>query len=155
MTLVDAGDEVLVPDPGYPSYPVVVRLLGGTPVSYPLRAARSFRIDPDDVLSRMTDRTRLVILCSPSNPTGAIDLPEDLSPLAAALNSRGRSLAVRRDLCGLLVRAPAVSISRFAPQGGIVVSGLSKDLSMTGWRIGWLVGRTRSSRSSPRLTSTS
>ena len=75
MTLVDAGDEVLVPDPGYPAYPVVAQLLGATPAPYPLRPERGFRIDPADVVSRLTPRTRLVILCSPSNPTGAMDIP--------------------------------------------------------------------------------
>src|SRR6185503_331660 len=82
LTLVDAGDEVLVPDPGYPAYPVIARLLGAAAVPYPLRASRAFRIDPADVEERITDRTRLVIVCSPSNPTGAVDRAEDLERLA-------------------------------------------------------------------------
>jgi len=140
MTLVDPGDEVLVPDPGYPSYPVVARLLGATPVSYPLRPARAFRIDPEDVLSRLTERTRLVILCSPSNPTGAMDLPEDLDTLACALAGRGIPWLSDEIYGGFAYERPPLSISKFAPAGGVVVSGLSKDLSMTGWRIGWAVG---------------
>ncbi len=140
MTLVDAGDDVLVPDPGYPAYPVVARLLGANPVSYPLRPERAFRIDPADVLSRLTPRTRMVILCSPSNPTGAMDLPADLEVLARALADRGVWWLSDEIYSGLAYDRPAPSISRFTPSGGVVVSGLSKDLSMTGWRIGWVVG---------------
>lgn len=140
MTLVDAGDEVLVPDPGYPAYPVVATLLGATAVSYPLRPERAFRIDPGDVVSRLTPRTRLVILCSPSNPTGAMDLGADLEILAGELSRRGIPWLSDEIYAGFAYDRAAPSISRFAPEGGLVVSGLSKDLSMTGWRIGWVVG---------------
>jgi len=140
MTLVDAGDDVLVPDPGYPAYPVVARLLGATAISYPLRPERAFRIDPDDVVSRLTPRTRLVILCSPSNPTGAMDLEADLALLAGELSRRGIPWLSDEIYAGFAYDRPAPSISRFMPEGGLVVSGLSKDLSMTGWRIGWVVG---------------
>jgi len=140
LTLVDAGDEVLYPDPGYPAYPVVAQLLGARPVSYPLRPERAFRIDPDDVLSRLTDRTRLVILCSPSNPTGAMDLEDDLKALAAGLSERGVPWLSDEIYGSFAYERPASSIARFAPAGGLVVSGLSKDLSMTGWRVGWVVG---------------
>ena len=140
MTLVDAGDEVLVPDPGYPAYPVVARLLGATPVPYPLRPERAFRIDAVDVVSRVTSRTRLVILCSPSNPTGAMDLGADLEVLARELADRGVWWLSDEIYAGFSYDRPAPSISRFTPSCGVVVSGLSKDLSMTGWRVGWAVG---------------
>jgi len=140
MTLVDAGDEVLVPDPGYPAYPVVARLLGATPVPYPLRPERGFKIDPADVVSRLTPRTRLVILCSPSNPTGAMDQETDLLTLAFELESRGVWWLSDEIYGGFAYEREAPSISRFVPSGGLVVSGLSKDLSMTGWRVGWVVG---------------
>ena len=140
MTLLDPGDDVLVPDPGYPAYPVVARLLGAQPVTYPLRPERAFRIDPADVVSRLTARTRLVILCSPSNPTGAMDLPADLEALARALAPRGIWWLSDEIYAGFAYERPSPSISRFAPSCGVVVSGLSKDLSMTGWRIGWAVG---------------
>ena len=138
LTLVDAGDEVLVPDPGYPAYPVIARLLGATAVPYPLRAARAFRLDPADVEDRITDRTRLVIVCSPSNPTGAVDRAEDLERLARLLEARGVAWLSDEIYAGFAYDGPAPSLSAFAPSGGVVVSGLSKDLSMTGWRIGWV-----------------
>lgn len=140
LTLLDSGDEMLVPDPGYPAYPVVAALLGATSVSYPLRPERAFRIDPGDVISRLTPRTRLVILCSPSNPTGAMDRDEDLALLASALEARGIPWLSDEIYAGFAYDRPAPSIARFSPEGGLVVSGLSKDLSMTGWRIGWVVG---------------
>ena len=143
MTLVDPGDEVLVPDPGYPAYPIVARLLGGVPAPYPLRPERAFRIDPEDVFSRMTPRTKLVVLCSPSNPTGAMDLPDDLRVLAHGLRDRGVPWISDEIYAGFAYDRPAPSISTEAPDGGLVVSGLSKDLSMTGWRIGWIVGPPR------------
>jgi aspartate/methionine/tyrosine aminotransferase len=139
LALVDAGDEVLVPDPGYPAYPVVAKLLGATPVSYPLRPERAFRIDPADVVTRLTGRTRLVILCSPSNPTGAMDDPADLAQLAAALTERDVPWLSDEIYAGFAYDRPAPSISAASPHGGVVVSGLSKDLSMTGWRVGWAV----------------
>jgi aspartate aminotransferase len=140
LTLLDPGDEVLFPDPGYPAYPVVAQLLGATPVGYPLRPDRAFRIDPADVISRITARTRLVILCSPSNPTGAMDLEADLAVLAEALAQREIPWLSDEIYAGFAYEREAPSISRFMPEGGLVVSGLSKDLSMTGWRIGWVVG---------------
>jgi aspartate aminotransferase len=143
MTLVDPGDEVLVPDPGYPAYPLVARLLGAEAVAYPLRTERGFRTDPADVLSKLTPNTRLVILCSPSNPTGAMDREDELKALAERLEERGVAWLSDEIYAGFAYDRPAPSISRFAPAGGLVVSGLSKDLSMTGWRVGWVVGPER------------
>ena len=139
MTLVDPLDEVLVPDPGYPAYPVVTSLLGARPVSYPLRPERGFRIDPADVVSRLTDNTKLVILCSPSNPTGAMDSENDLAELGRELANRDIPWLSDEIYAGFAYERPAPSLSRLAPLGGVVVSGVSKDLSMTGWRIGWVV----------------
>jgi aspartate/methionine/tyrosine aminotransferase len=140
LTLVGPGDEVLLPDPGYPAYPVLARLAGGAAVSYPLRPERAFRLDAEDVASRLTERTRLVILCSPSNPTGAIDDDLELARLAAILSERGVPWLSDEIYASFAYDREASSISRHAPDGGLVVSGLSKDVSMTGWRIGWAVG---------------
>lgn len=140
MTLCDPGDEILYPDPGYPAYPVVARLLGAAGVAFPLRPERAFRVDPGDVLSRITPRTRAVILCSPSNPTGAIDRAADLEVLAARLAEREVPWISDEIYSGFAYDGPAPSIREFSPEGGVVISGLSKDLSMTGWRVGWACG---------------
>ncbi len=140
LTLCDPGDEVLYPDPGYPAYPVVARLVGATATSYPLRRERGFRLDPADIESRLGERTRLVIVCSPSNPTGAVEREDDLERLAASLERRGIPWLSDEIYGSFSYDGPAPSLASFSPSGGLVVSGLSKDLCMTGWRVGWAVG---------------
>jgi aspartate aminotransferase len=140
MTLTDPGDEVLYPDPGYPAYPIVARLLGAVPVAFPLRPERGFRVDPDDVMARITPRTRVAILCSPSNPTGAVDRVRDLERLAELLAARGVCWISDEIYSGFSYDGPVPSLRTVDPAGGLVVSGLSKDLSMTGWRLGWVAG---------------
>ena len=140
MSLAGPGDEVLVPDPGNPAYPVLARLAGAVAVPYPLRPERAFRLDADDVAARLTARTRLVILCSPSNPTGAIDEDFELSRLAATLARAGVPFLSDEIYASFAYDGAAASISRHAPDGGLIVSGLSKDVAMTGWRLGWVVG---------------
>jgi aspartate/methionine/tyrosine aminotransferase len=140
LSLVDPGDEILYPDPGYPAYPVVAEMAGAHGVPYPLKATNQFRIDPADIESRITERTRLVIICEPSNPTGAISSQETLRSLAALLEARGIPWISDEIYSGFSYQHPFVSISEIAPAGGLVIGGLSKDLSMTGWRIGWVIG---------------
>lgn len=140
LALLDPGDELLVPDPGYPAYPVVAGLLGCRPVAYPLRAQRGFRLDPDDVASRIGERTRAVVLCVPSNPTGACVDRRDLEALCTLLGERGIPWISDEVYAGFVYEGPFVSPSEIAPEGGLVISSLSKDLCMTGWRVGWVVG---------------
>lgn len=140
LTMVDPGDEVLVPDPGYPAYPVIAKLVGGVPVSYPLRPERGFRLDPAEIESRLSPRTRLVVVCSPSNPTGAVDGAAEVDRLADLLSRRGVAWLSDEIYGGFVYEGTARSLSKTFPEGGLVVSGVSKDMSMTGWRIGWVVG---------------
>ena len=141
LALLDEGDELLYPDPGYPAYPVIARLLGARPVAYPLRAARGFRVDPDDVMQRLNERSAVVILCSPSNPTGTIASEGDSAELIGTLEHRGVAWISDEIYSGFVYDVPFVSPSSFSGGGGgLVISGLSKDSSMTGWRIGWVVG---------------
>lgn len=139
LALVDPGEELLYPEPGYPAYPVVARLVGACPVPYPLRPERGFRLDPDDVLARIGPRTRAVILCSPSNPTGtAVPAPE-LETLVRELDARGVPWVSDEIYSGLWYGERPAAPWRIAREGGLVISGLSKDASMTGWRVGWIV----------------
>lgn len=140
LALVDPGDEILYPDPGYPAYPVVARLVGAEPVAYPLRRARGFRLSAEDVTRRLTERTRLVILCSPSNPTGAVNAVEELQPLLRALEHRKIAWLSDEIYAAFRYETTVCSPSELSPQGGVVVSGLSKEMSMTGWRVGWIAG---------------
>jgi aspartate/methionine/tyrosine aminotransferase len=141
FALLDDGDELLYPDPGYPAYTEIARMLGARPVSYPVRAARGFRVDPDDVFDRLTPKSRLVVLCSPSNPTGAVTPREDLMALVGGLERRGVTWLSDEIYSDYSYEKSFVSASDCsAASGGVVVSGLSKGCSMTGWRIGWVVG---------------
>ena len=140
LALVDPGDEILYPDPGYPAYPVVAELAGARAVAYPLRARNRFCIDPAEIEKRISRHTKLVILCEPSNPTGAISDEEELSALADLLEARGIPWISDEIYSGYSYERPFRSISTLAPSGGLVIGGLSKDLSMTGWRIGWVIG---------------
>jgi len=141
LALLDPGDEILYPDPGYPAYPVVARLTGAVGVPYRLEAADGWRLDPDRVAAGITPRTRLAIVCSPSNPTGAIHDPGDLARLAELLAGRGVAWLSDEIYAGFSYDGPCPSLSAIAaPGSGLVLSGLSKDVSMTGWRVGWVAG---------------
>lgn len=88
LMLVEPGDEVIVPDPGFPIYQSCVRFAGGKPVPLKLRAENRFRFDPEDLRAAITDKTRLVILNTPSNPTGQVYSQADLKEIAAVLEER-------------------------------------------------------------------
>jgi aspartate aminotransferase len=88
-TLLDSGDEVLVPNPGFPAYPSIARVAGGVPVPYPLRSEEGYALDPEAILSRLTSKTKAVVLNSPNNPTGAVYGEDVLSRLAAGLAGSG------------------------------------------------------------------
>ena len=140
-TLVDEGDEVLIPDPGFVAYPTIVRMAGGVPKFYKLPAAAGFAFDAEDFRRRLTPRTRVVVCVSPSNPTGRVLSRAELSEMAAALEESDAyvlSDEIYRDLYFTGER-PA-SPSEFRPGRAVVLGGLSKSMSMTGWRLGWLCG---------------
>lgn len=141
-TLVEDGDEVLIPNPGFIPYPMIVRMVGGDAVSYGLPAANDFGFDIGNFRKQLTSRTKVVIAISPSNPTGRVLSRDDLRAMADAVmeiapNAFIVSDEIYRELYYTPERPP--SISEFYPRT-IVVSGLSKSMRMTGWRIGWLAG---------------
>jgi aspartate/methionine/tyrosine aminotransferase len=138
LALIEPGDEVLLPDPGYPIYSSLVSFFGGVPVSLPLREESGFRFDAEDLATRITDRTSMVILNSPENPTGGILLEEDLKAVAA--------LAVKHDLwvvtdeiySQIAYEGPVPSIASLPGmlERTIIMDGLSKAYAMCGWRLG-------------------
>jgi aspartate aminotransferase len=140
MTLVDEGDEVLLPDPGFVAYPTIVRMAGGRPVYYRLPADQDFGFDEAEFRRALTPRTKVVVCISPSNPTGRTISREQLTAMASALDGRDVyviSDEIYRELY-YSTESPQ-SISSFYPNT-IVIGGVSKSLSMTGWRLGWLGG---------------
>jgi aspartate aminotransferase len=140
MTLIDEGDEVLLPDPGFVAYPTIVQMAGGRPIYYELAAQNDFAFDADEFRRALTPRTKVVVCCSPSNPTGRSLTAVDLEAIAEALQGTGVYLLsdeIYRELYYTPERPP--SASSFYERT-IVISGLSKSMSMTGWRLGWIAG---------------
>jgi aspartate aminotransferase len=144
MAMIDPGDEVVIPAPYWVSYPDMVLLAGGRPVILPTRAADGFAPSPAALEAVMTDRTRAIILNTPSNPTGAVFGADVLREIGALCARRG-VLVVSDDIYRSLVYGGAsyTSIVRVAPEVApyaVLVDGLSKTYAMTGWRIGFCAG---------------
>lgn len=142
MTLVEEGDEVLLPDPGFVAYPTIVRMAGGESVFYRMPAARDFGFDIEDFRRRLTPRTKVVVAISPSNPTGRTLSANDLALMAEALRESGAFIIsdeIYRDLYYAPETQRPASMSEHYERT-IVISGLSKSMSMTGWRLGWMCG---------------
>jgi len=141
-TLIQEGDEVLIPNPGFIAYPMIIRMVGGKAVTYGLPAEKDFGFDLDQFKNAITKRTKVVICISPSNPTGRALSRDDLQAMAEAVAASGSGAFIISDeIYRELYYTPErpASISEFYPRT-IVVSGLSKSMRMTGWRIGWLAG---------------
>ena len=144
MTMLDPGDEVLIPSPFWTTYPEAVYLAGGVPVPVPTSEANGFRVTLEDLERHRSAKTKLLVFVSPSNPTGAVVAPEDVAAI-------GR-WAAEHDVWVLcdeiyehLVYGDATNVSMpvVAPELGdhwVVVNGVAKTYAMTGWRIGWMVG---------------
>lgn len=140
MTIVEEDDEVLIPDPGFVAYPTIVRMAGGFPVRYRLPGANDFAFDAEEFRSRLNPRTKAVVCISPSNPTGRVLSKDELAQMATALEGTNIlviSDEIYRDL--YFTQQRPASISEYYPQT-IVIGGLSKSMSMTGWRLGWMCG---------------
>ena len=139
MALVNPGDEVLYPDPGFPIYESMVRFVGASPVPMPLREERQFRFDPDEFRSLVSDRTRLIIINSPHNPTGGVLTRSDLETIADV--ARARDIPVLSDeIYGrILYSGEHVSIASLPGmlERTIILDGWSKTWAMTGWRLGF------------------
>lgn len=141
MALLEAGDEAIIPDPGWVSYAPMVVLAGAKPV--PVRAAdeQGFVPDPDDIAELITPRTRLIMLNSPSNPAGSV-YPRDIMKGVADL-AQDHDLVVLSDEIYEKILYEGEHVSPASLDGmferTVTVNGFSKTYSMTGWRLGWLV----------------
>jgi aspartate/methionine/tyrosine aminotransferase len=140
MSLVDEGDEVLLPNPGFVAYPTIVQMAGGRANFYRLPRDKGFAFDAEEFRRALTPRTKVVICTSPSNPSGRTLSRDDLASIADALRDHG-AYVISDEIYRELYYTPdrPASLSDFYDRT-IVISGLSKSLSMTGWRLGWLCG---------------
>jgi len=137
-SLLDPGDEVIMPDPCYPAYPNYVNFLGGVPVPVPVRAEDGFRYRIDEVERAITPRTKAIMANSPSNPTGGVLGPEDLEHLARLAEQHGVWLASDEIYHGLQFEGRSHSVLEFTDRA-FVLNGFSKAYAMTGWRLGYMI----------------
>lgn len=144
LALYDEGDDILIPAPYWVSYPEQVRLFGANPVIVETSEADGFRMTPDALREAITSKTKALILCSPSNPTGAAYTGDQLAALADVAVEHDFWVIVD-EIYGQLVYGgfDQKSIAEVAPELQdriIIVDGVSKTFAMTGWRIGWMLG---------------
>lgn len=136
LAIVDEGDDVLVPNPSFPAYDACVKISEGNPVYYRLPADKDFAFDIEEFKRAITSRTKAAVVISPSNPTGKILTADDLRQIGDALADTGIYLIADEIYSDLYFGERPHSASEFYDKT-VIVSGLSKSLSMTGWRLGW------------------
>ncbi len=139
IALLEAGDEAIYPNPGFPIYESMIRFQGAVPVPVPLVEERGFSFDLDVLESRLTEKTKLVILNSPQNPTGGIIPADDIRRLADMLRDRDVMVLSDEIYSRICYDGEPVSIASFDGmlEKTIILDGFSKTYSMTGWRLGY------------------
>ena len=142
LALVEAGDEVLLPNPAFPIYESMVNFVGGRPVFVPLRQENGFRFDLEEFRAGLSERTKLVVLNSPANPTGGVLTAEDMAGLAEILRGRPDVFVLTDEIYSRLIYDG--SFASLASEEGmgpdwrtIILDGFSKTYAMTGWRLGY------------------
>ena len=142
--LVNPGDEVLIPEPAFVAYKACAQLAGAVPVPISLSPATDFRLTATELEAAITERTRLLIMAYPNNPTGAVLEDHDLEAIAAVLERHPEVTVVSDELYAELTYRPAVfrSIASYPgmQERTVVIGGFSKAFAMTGWRIGYALG---------------
>ncbi len=140
LALVNPGDEVIIPAPYWVSYPQMVKLAGGTPIIINAGFSQNFKITAEQLEKAITPKTKMLILCSPSNPTGSVYSKEELSELAAVLRKHDDVFVLADEIYEHInYVGHHESIAQFdgMKERTIVCNGVSKAYAMTGWRLGW------------------
>jgi aspartate/methionine/tyrosine aminotransferase len=142
LALVAPGDEVIYPDPGFPTYSAVIKVTGGVPVPIPLREENGFSFDLDVFDAKISDRTKLIILNSPSNPTGGVIPYADLKHIAEKAIQHN-AWVLSDEIYGRLVfdglSVPYISAFDGMQERTVTVDGFSKTFAMPGWRLGYMI----------------
>ena len=143
-TLIDPGDQVLVPTPYWTTYPEAIRLAGGVPVEVFAGADQGYLVTVEQLEAALTERTKVLLFVSPSNPTGAVYPPDHVAAIGAWAEERGLwviSDEIYQNLVYDGVRAASIAEGNPAlADRTILVNGVAKSYAMTGWRLGWMVG---------------
>ncbi len=144
LALIEEEDEVIYPNPGYPIYESMINYIGGRAVAIPLREERDFSLDVKELESLITDRTRLIILNSPHNPTGGVLSKKDILEIAEAIGDRNIFIILSDEIYSRLIfegeHFSIMSVPGFKERT-ILLDGFSKTYAMTGWRMGYGVMR--------------
>ena len=141
MALVNPGDEVIIPTPYWVSYPQMVKLAGGTPVFVNATFEQDFKMTPEQLETAITPKTRLIILCSPSNPTGSVYSKEELRSLAEVIKSHEDLFILADEIyehINYVGKHESIAQLDGMKERTIIVNGVSKAYAMTGWRIGYI-----------------
>jgi aspartate aminotransferase len=143
LTLIDAGDEVIYPNPGFPIYESMIKYSLGKAIPIPLREERDFSVDVKELASLITDRTKLIILNSPHNPTGGVLTKKDIFEVAEAIGDRNILILSDEIYSRLIYDGEHFSIMSVPgfKERTILLDGFSKTYAMTGWRLGYGVMR--------------
>jgi aspartate aminotransferase len=157
LALAEEGDEVIYPNPGFPIYESMIHFLGAKAVPIHLREERDFRVDVDELASLITDRTKLIILNSPQNPTGGIITKQDVEDIATAIGDRDIMVLSDEIYSRLIFEGEPYSIASVNgfKDRTIILDGFSKTYSMTGWRLGYGVMRSDLAQHIARLMTNS
>ncbi len=143
LALVGRGDEVIYPNPGFPIYESMINFVGAKPVPIRLREEMDFRLDPNELCDLISDRTKLIILNSPQNPTGSMLTQKDILDVAAAIGDRDIMVLSDEIYSRLIFEGQHYSLMSLDDwkQRTILLDGFSKTYAMTGWRMGYGVMR--------------
>ena len=143
MVLVNPGDEVIIPAPFWVSYPEMVKLAEGTPVIVPAGIEQDFKITPAQLEAAITPKTKALILCSPSNPTGSVYSAEELAGLAEVLKKHPDIIVIADEIyehINYIGKHNSIASIEGMKDRTVIVNGVSKAYAMTGWRIGYVLG---------------
>ncbi|SMO34024.1 pyridoxal phosphate-dependent aminotransferase [Fodinibius sediminis] len=144
LAMLDEGDEVIIPAPYWVSYPEMVKMADGTPVTVRTSFENNYRMSAEQLEEAITDQTKAVMLCSPSNPTGTCYTAEELEALAEVLRAHPEVNVISDEIYEYIVfEGEHIGILNVAPDlkdRTLVINGFSKGFAMTGWRLGYLAG---------------
>lgn len=140
--LIEQGDEVLIPEPSFVCYKPCVNLIGGTPVTITTKEENNFKLTKEELIEKITDKTKLLILSYPNNPTGAIMTREDLKEIVDVIKDKNIMVISDEIYSELTYNKEHASIAQFPEmkEKTIVINGFSKAYAMTGWRLGYALG---------------
>ena len=140
--MLNPGDEVILPEPAFVSYLPCVKLADGVPVTIDLKEENHFKLKPEELLAAITDKTKILILSYPNNPTGAIMTREDLEPIAEIVKEKDLYVISDEIYAELTYDDSFYSLANFdeIKDQVIIISGFSKAYAMTGWRLGYVLG---------------